>query len=136
MIGFFFNSFKIFPFLILFIGIGLSISFVHSINKDSFITYSNNSFQKDTRLKKVFNEMTGDSVSIENLGKLRIIETDGTIKKDVTLKEIHSYWIIYEKDGSLHDFLISAIDRIEIGDQKNRAVFFDEKGKASIKWIP
>ena len=77
-----------------------------------------------------------EAIDILSLGNIRIVEKDGTIKKNATLKEIHSYWIIYEKDGSLHDFLISAIDRIELGNKKGKAIYFDKKGKATIKWIP
>ena len=123
-------------FLILFIGINFSISFFRSTENDLLINNSFYSLQKDSLVKKIIDELTGDSVSIESLGKLRIIEKDGTIKKNVTLKEIHSYWIVYEKDASLHDILISSINRIEIGDKKYKAIYFSKSGKAVIRLIP
>lgn len=127
---------KIYLFLILCMGTVLSFTIFYPDKKYSFLSNSGCLYQKDTLIKKIFDEITGDSIEIQNLGNLRIVEKDGTIKKNTILKEIHSYWIIYEKDGSLHDFLISTIDRIEIGDKKSKAIYFDKKGKATIKWIP
>lgn len=117
-------------------GTVLTFTIFYPEKKYSFLSNSAYRYQKDTLTRKVFDEITGDSIDILSLGSLRIVEKDGTIKKNVILKEIHSYWIIYEKDGSLHDFLISTIDRIEIGDKKSKAIYFDRKGKATIKWIP
>lgn len=130
------NSTKIYFFLILFIETVSPISFIFSADIPAFTNNSSYSVQKDTLVKKIVDELTGDSISIESLGKLRIIEKDGTIKKNITLKEIHAYWIIYEKDNSLHDFLISSIERIEIGDNKYKAIYFNKNGKALIRPVP
>lgn len=127
---------KIYLFLILCMGTVLAFTIFYPEKKSSFLSNSTYLYQKDTLIKKIFDEITGDSIDILSLGSLRIIEKDGTIKKNAILKEIHSYWIIYEKEGSLHDFLISAIDRIELGNKKGQAIYFDKKGKATIKWIP
>ncbi|OFY85180.1 MAG: hypothetical protein A3F72_05210 [Bacteroidetes bacterium RIFCSPLOWO2_12_FULL_35_15] len=136
MIRDFSDTMKIYLFLILFLGTVLSFTIFYPDKKYSFLSNSNYLNQKDTVIRKIFDESTGDSIDILSLGNLRIVEKDGTIKKNTILKEIHSYWIIYEKDGSLHDFLISAIDRIELGNKKGKAIYFDKKGKATIKWIP
>ena len=73
-----------------------------------------------------------DSILLSRLVNTRIILTDGSIKKNCKVKEIHEYWLVYEKDGSLHDQLIEKIKRIEIGDGTKQAVFFDEKNQPVI----
>ena len=70
-----------------------------------------------------------DSLLISKLRKTRIVLKDGTIKKNCHVKEIHDYWIVYEKEESLHDLMIEEIERIEIMDGTMHAVFFDEKKK-------
>lgn len=73
-----------------------------------------------------------DSVLLSKLSKVRIVLKDGTMKKNCKVVEIKSYWIVYEKDGSLHDLMIESIERIEIQDGKMEAVFFDDKHKPRI----
>ncbi len=60
-----------------------------------------------------------EEINFQKLGKGKIIEKDHSIKKNIILKEIHlqtenkAGWIVYIKEGSLHDLLIENIDRIE-----------------------
>ena len=70
-----------------------------------------------------------DSSLLSRLIKTRIVLKDGSMKKNCRIKEMHSYWIVYEKDGSLHDQMIDKIQRIEICDGTMHAVFFDEKNR-------
>ncbi len=73
-----------------------------------------------------------DSALLSRLKDTRIIFKDGSIRKHCTVKQINAYWIVYEKDGSLHDLEIEKIKRIEICDGTTQAVFFDEKNKPDI----
>ena len=73
-----------------------------------------------------------DSVLISKLKKTRIVLKDGSIKKNCRIKEINDYWIVYEKDGVLHDQQIDKIKRIEISDGTMNAVFFDDKNRPKI----
>jgi hypothetical protein len=73
-----------------------------------------------------------DSMLISRLGNTRIVFKDGSIRKNCKVKEINAYWIIYEKDGSLHDLMIEKIRRIEICDGTMQAIFFNEKNKPEI----
>jgi hypothetical protein len=70
---------------------------------------------------------------VSQLEKTRIIFKDGSIRKNCKVKEIHDYWIVYEKEGSLHDLLIEKILRIEINDGTMRAIYFDERNKPEIR---
>lgn len=74
-----------------------------------------------------------DSIILSRLKNTRIVFKDGSIRKNCTVKEINNYWIVYEKDGSLHDLEIEKISRIEIGNGTMKAVFFDEKNKPGIR---
>ncbi|MBN4062118.1 MAG: hypothetical protein COA57_02850 [Flavobacteriales bacterium] len=65
-------------------------------------------------------------------GTGKIILKDRSIIKKVIVHEIYPYWIIYKKDGSLHDLLIEEIDKIEIGKNKQRVIVFDENNKTII----
>src|SRR3990172_7198428 len=66
---------------------------------------------------------------ISMLKNTRIVFKDGSIRKNCKVKEINDYWIVYEKNGSLHDLMIEKIRRIEISDGTTQAVLFDEKNK-------
>ena len=72
----------------------------------------------------------GDSVLLSKLHNTRIVLKDGTIKKNCSVKEINAYWIVYEKEGSLHDLMIDEIERIELA--KMQAVFFNDNHKPSL----
>ncbi|MCC7301185.1 MAG: hypothetical protein IT233_00945 [Bacteroidia bacterium] len=82
-----------------------------------------------------------DSIAIRNsqkkwplwqLGICTIIETDGSEIRRAVIKEIHDYWVVYEKEGSLHDIMIEKIGRIQLGSDKACSVFFDSIGKPYI----
>jgi hypothetical protein len=74
-----------------------------------------------------------DSLLLSRLRNTRIVFKDGSIRKNCKVKEINDYWIVYEKEGSLHDLMIEKVSRIEIGDGTMQAVFFDEKNKPGIR---
>lgn len=55
---------------------------------------------------------------LKALGSGRIVEKDKTIITNIQLVEVHDYWIVYLKQGSLHDLLLERIDRIEFPDNR------------------
>jgi len=61
----------------------------------------------------------------DKFGTGRIMLKDRGIIKNVKIHEIHPYWIVYIKNGSLHDLMIEKIQRIEIGKEKQRIIYFD-----------
>ena len=67
------------------------------------------------------------------LGPCIIYEKDGSEIRNVLLKEIHDHWIVYEKNGSLHDFMIEKIDRIHIGNFYHSYIHFDSNKKPQIR---
>lgn len=73
----------------------------------------------------------GGSIALNSIGRTRIHFKDGTIRKDCTMKEIKDQWLIYEKDGSLHDVEIEKISWIEFAD-KVHAIYFDEKLRPAV----
>lgn len=82
-----------------------------------------------------------DSIPIRNskkkwpiwqLGSCIIYEKDGSEIRRALIKEIHDHWVVYEKEGSLHDIMIDKIDRIQLGSDKSCSVYFDEKSKPYI----
>ena len=79
---------------------------------------------------------SGGSVTLDQIGKTRIVLKDGTMKVACTLKKIHADWIEYEKNGGLHDMTIDRIQRIETYEAP-RAIVFDEKNNPRmIEWEP
>ena len=52
------------------------------------------------------------------LGIGRIIEKDKSIRKGITLHEVKEYWVVYVKNGSVHDIMMEKIDRIEFSESK------------------
>ena len=80
------------------------------------------------------NDINNKIMALQNqLGEGRIILKDKRIFKNTKVHKIHSYWIEYIKDGSLHDFMIEKIERIEIGnDNQKEVIVFDEKNKPVI----
>ena len=84
---------------------------------------------------------TMDSISLENgqvlslstIGAVSIITKKEGIKKNCTIKEINSSYVVYEKDGSLHDILIQKIDRIETEPNNDTVIFFNSVNKPMIR---
>ncbi len=56
--------------------------------------------------------------NLKALGVGRIVEKDRSILKNITLYEVKEYWIVYIKNGSVHDLLMEQIDRIEFSESK------------------
>ena len=52
------------------------------------------------------------------LGPGKIIEKDRSVLKNITLHEVKEYWIVYVKNGSVHDLMMEKIDRIEFSESK------------------
>lgn len=67
-------------------------------------------------------------IDYSKLGKGRIVEKDKSIKKNIILQKIYlgtedkAGYIMYLKDGSLHDMPIEEIDRIEFPGAEQGAV--------------
>jgi len=55
-----------------------------------------------------------------------IVLKNGKIIKDAKLLEIHPHWIIYEKEGNLHDLFIEEIAKIVTADE---SIIFDKNNK-------
>ena len=94
-----------------------------------FAQTTNNTTNQDVS-KQIEKQDTG---LLSKLAKTRIVLKDGSIKKNCRIKEINSYWIVFEKDGSLHDQMIDKIKRIEICDGKMNAVIFDKMNKPKVE---
>jgi len=65
-------------------------------------------------------------------GQGRIILTRRRVLKNTKIHEIHPSWIVYVKNGSLHDLMIEEIVRIEIGKEKQKIIVFDRDNKPII----
>ena len=74
----------------------------------------------------------GKIIGIDQLGPVKIHFKDGTMKVACTIKEIHKDWIVYEKNGALHDQMIDRISRVELSDRATLEIIFDEKNRAKI----
>ena len=74
----------------------------------------------------------GKIIGIDQLGPAKIVFKDGTAKVKCTIKEIHDGWIVYEKNGALHDQMIDQISRIELSERATLEIIFDEKNKPKI----
>ncbi len=77
---------------------------------------------------------TGEEISVSGIGKTRIVFKDGSIKKNCVIKEIKQNFIVYLKDGVLHDAEISKLKWIEL-DDGIKALYFDENNKPLIKYL-
>jgi len=66
-------------------------------------------------------------------GPARLVLKDRSIYKRITVYEINSFWIVFLKDGSLHDVLIEKISRIQFGKEEGPVVTFDEDNNIIIR---
>ena len=55
---------------------------------------------------------------LKALGIGRIIEKDRSVLKNITLHEVKEYWVVYIKNGSIHDLLMEKIERVEFSESK------------------
>ena len=53
------------------------------------------------------------SLLLDDLGKGNMYLNEKRIIRNIWLKEIRAYWIIYEKDGNLHDRMMDEIEKLE-----------------------
>ena len=65
-------------------------------------------------------------------GTARLILKDRSVYKWITVHEINSFWIVFIKDGSLHDMLIEKIARIQYGKEVGPVLSFDKDNKIVI----
>src|SRR5688572_24556931 len=61
---------------------------------------------------------TGSTDAMKQLGKGIIYLKEQRIIKNIRLKEMKSNYVVYEKDGSLHDRLFDEIKRIDFPDAR------------------
>ena len=67
------------------------------------------------------------------LGVGKIVERDRSVIKNITLHEVKECWIVYIKNGSIHDLMIERIDRIEFSESKWGLVKIEfTNGKAKV----
>lgn len=50
---------------------------------------------------------------LKALGIGKIIRKDKSVVNNIKLNEVKEYWIVYEKNGSLHDLMTEKITRLE-----------------------
>ncbi|MGZ3862439.1 MAG: hypothetical protein ACXVPN_03015 [Bacteroidia bacterium] len=68
---------------------------------------------------------------LKKLGAGKIFEKDEFIIKHITLIEIREKYIVYEKEGSLHDLPIEVIRKIEFPESKWKIIYIEfSEGKA------
>ena len=74
--------------------------------------------------------------TLKNLGKGIIYLKENRIIKNIKLREIKSIYIVYEKEGNLHDRTMEEIKWIEFPDAKPEAVkMIFENNKPVVKKI-
>jgi hypothetical protein len=85
--------------------------------------------QDDTTAKAVKGPAPPEDEYImpDQLGRIKIILKDWSSIKSSVIREIHETWIVYEKDGILHDLAIGKILRVEFSrDGMDRTAVFDK----------
>ena len=70
-------------------------------------------------------------LSISTLGKSTIYLKDKSQLLHCIIKEVHAYWIVYQKNLVLHDMMKERIRCIETEDGRY-IISFDEKGNAKL----
>ena len=73
----------------------------------------------------------GTKVSLEKIGLVKIITKEDGSSKNYTISEINPSYIVYEKEGCLHDLPIEKI--LRIGISKEEAIYFDAENKPKIR---
>lgn len=119
--------------LIFLLWFSLGLAFLNG--KTYKVTEEKSPVQNDTSQVRIIPvKFNNKYKKVADLGNCRLIEIDNTIYKDVRILEIHSYWIVYEKNGSSHDFMIERIKRIELGPERHYAIYFTDKLKPFIDY--
>lgn len=73
---------------------------------------------------------------LKALGTGKIIEKDNCIIKNIKLIEVKEYWMVYEKNSSLHDMMMEKINRIEFRESKWGPIEISfPKNKPGITWM-
>ena len=56
--------------------------------------------------------------TVPDLGKGTLYLKENRIIKNIRIREVKAYWIVYEKDGNLHDKMMDEITWIEFPEAK------------------
>ena len=83
----------------------------------------------------LMNFIQADSTgTVPDLGKGTLYLKENRIIKNIRIREIKSYWIVYEKDRNLHDKMMDEIIRIDFPEAKPGPVrMFFENNKPVLK---
>jgi len=63
-----------------------------------------------------------------------LVLKDRGVYKKITVHEIKGYWLVFLKDGSLHDISIDKIARIEYGKEYGPTVTFNKDYEVVISY--
>ena len=111
-----------------FIVFALLIILVPFITVDSI----GQSSKSDTLIKKIETTLEILKTFHKKYGAATMTLKDRSIYKRIIVHEINSYWIVFLKDGSLHDMLIEKISRIYYGKGEGPIVTFNEENQIVI----
>jgi len=70
----------------------------------------------------------------QKYGPARLVLKDRGVYKKITVYEINDEWLVFLKDGSLHDMSIERIARIEYGKEYGPRVTFNNDNKIVISY--
>ena len=65
---------------------------------------------------------TDSTSTLHGLGKGSMYLKENRVIKNIRVRELKAYWIVFEKNGSLHDRMIDEIARIEFPEAKPEPV--------------
>lgn len=77
---------------------------------------------------EVFNQLN------DQYGSARLVLKDKSIYKRVIVHELNSIWLVFIKDGSLHDIMLEKISYIQYGSKYGPKVRFDIDNKIVISF--
>lgn len=75
-----------------------------------------------------------DPADLKSLGIGKIIRKDKSVIKNIKLNGVKEYWIVYEKNESLHDLMTEKIDRLEFVESKWGPIqiqFFNDRSEVT-----
>jgi len=67
-------------------------------------------------------------------GPAKLILKDRSVYKKITVHEVNAFWLVFLKNGSLHDMLIEKIARIQYGKDDGPVVKFNKEHKVVINY--
>ena len=86
-----------------------------------------------------FNKQVESTIEVfktlhKKYGEARLILKDKSIYKRIRVHEVNSLWIVFLKNGSLHDMLIEKIARIQYGQGIGPIVTFNSDNKIVVRY--